>query len=169
MVPESSLERYLILSQDEATSNVDVETDAKLQRTIQEEFASSPLLCIAHRLNTIGRICASFSLIIVSDRIPAQCTTIVSLSWTPGASPSTTRHSTYTTGRFRFSGPFVTRQDLPDTTLNVFVPLFIMKRRWLQQPVSISRSQGHTLYSITSPHLHRPTTIYTSHHDILPQ
>jgi ATP-binding cassette, subfamily C (CFTR/MRP), member 1 len=40
--------------QDEPTSNVDVETDAKLQRTIQVEFASSTLLCIAHRLNTIG-------------------------------------------------------------------------------------------------------------------
>ena len=32
---------------------MDVETDAKLQRTIQTEFASSTLLCIAHRLNTI--------------------------------------------------------------------------------------------------------------------
>lgn len=28
--------------------------DAKLQQTIQTEFASSTLLCIAHRLNTIG-------------------------------------------------------------------------------------------------------------------
>ena len=40
--------------QDEATSNVDVETDSKLQKTIQSEFATSSLLCIAHRLNTIG-------------------------------------------------------------------------------------------------------------------
>lgn len=40
---------------DEATSNVDVETDSKLQTTIQTEFSSSTLLCIAHRLNTIGQ------------------------------------------------------------------------------------------------------------------
>jgi len=43
--------RIIVL--DEATSNVDLQMDAKLQRTIQTEFAASTLLCIAHRLNTI--------------------------------------------------------------------------------------------------------------------
>ncbi|GJJ12857.1 hypothetical protein Clacol_007102 [Clathrus columnatus] len=42
-----------IIILDEATSNVDVETDSKLQATIQREFSSSTLLCVAHRLNTI--------------------------------------------------------------------------------------------------------------------
>jgi len=42
-----------IIVLDEASSSVDVETDAKVQQTIQKEFNSSTLLCIAHRLNTI--------------------------------------------------------------------------------------------------------------------
>ncbi|KAF5390987.1 hypothetical protein D9757_004049 [Collybiopsis confluens] len=43
--------RIIILA---TTSSVDVETDAKVQRTIQTEFSKSTLLCIAHRLNTIA-------------------------------------------------------------------------------------------------------------------
>ena len=45
---------------DEATSSVDMETDQKIQRTIQAGFRGKTLLCIAHRLKTIigyDRIC----------------------------------------------------------------------------------------------------------------
>lgn len=45
---------------DEATSSVDMETDQKIQRTIQAGFKGKTLLCIAHRLKTIinyDRIC----------------------------------------------------------------------------------------------------------------
>ena len=45
---------------DEATSSVDMETDAKIQRTMATAFKGKTLLCIAHRLKTIigyDRIC----------------------------------------------------------------------------------------------------------------
>ncbi|KAK7032833.1 ABC protein [Favolaschia claudopus] len=38
---------------DEATASVDLETDSKIQRTIQTQFKNNTLLCIAHRLRTI--------------------------------------------------------------------------------------------------------------------
>ncbi|KAL1744151.1 P-loop containing nucleoside triphosphate hydrolase protein [Schizophyllum fasciatum] len=52
-----------IIALDEATANVDADTDAKLQRTIRTELKFQTLLCIAHRLNTI----AYYDKIIVMD------------------------------------------------------------------------------------------------------
>ncbi|KAJ3529958.1 hypothetical protein NMY22_g8782 [Coprinellus aureogranulatus] len=38
---------------DEATASVDLETDKKIQQTIQTQFTGQTLICIAHRLRTI--------------------------------------------------------------------------------------------------------------------
>jgi ABC-type multidrug transport system fused ATPase/permease subunit len=38
---------------DEATANIDVVTEQKIQTLIAEEFKSATMITIAHRLNTI--------------------------------------------------------------------------------------------------------------------
>ncbi|KAG1834892.1 ABC protein [Suillus variegatus] len=48
---------------DEATASVDLDTDSKIQHTIQTEFQDRTLLCIAHRLRTI----ISYDRILVLD------------------------------------------------------------------------------------------------------
>ena len=53
-----------IVVMDEPTANIDPDTDAKLQRIIRQEFASSTLITIAHRLHTV----ADFDLILVMDQ-----------------------------------------------------------------------------------------------------
>lgn len=42
-----------ILIMDEATASIDYETDAKIQQVLQNEFQSSTVLTIAHRIETI--------------------------------------------------------------------------------------------------------------------
>ncbi|KZT29601.1 ABC protein [Neolentinus lepideus HHB14362 ss-1] len=48
---------------DEATASVDLETDSKIQQTVQTQFRDRTLLCIAHRLRTI----LSYDRILVLD------------------------------------------------------------------------------------------------------
>ena len=54
--------KFLIF--DEATSNVDMKTDAFIQMTIKEKFRETTVITIAHRLSTI----ADYDKVIVMNR-----------------------------------------------------------------------------------------------------
>lgn len=47
------LRKNKIVILDEATANIDVVTEQKIQKLIKEEFTESTVITIAHRLNTI--------------------------------------------------------------------------------------------------------------------
>mmetsp|Transcript_22467 Transcript_22467/g.19959 ORF Transcript_22467/g.19959 Transcript_22467/m.19959 type:complete len:175 (+) Transcript_22467:312-836(+) len=47
------LRKNKIVLMDEATANIDIKTEQIIQKLINEEFADSTVLTIAHRLNTI--------------------------------------------------------------------------------------------------------------------
>lgn len=54
--------RFLIL--DEATSNVDMQTDSLIQSIIKNNFKETTVITIAHRLNTI----ADYDKVLVMER-----------------------------------------------------------------------------------------------------
>ncbi|XP_061381499.1 probable multidrug resistance-associated protein lethal(2)03659 isoform X2 [Danaus plexippus] len=60
----AALARRAVLILDEATANVDTETDKHIQRTIRTKFADSTVLTIAHRLNTV----MDYDRVIVMDK-----------------------------------------------------------------------------------------------------
>ena len=46
------LKKPKILVMDEATANVDYETDNIIQKSLRRDFSNSTIITIAHRLNT---------------------------------------------------------------------------------------------------------------------
>jgi len=47
------LQKNKVVLLDEATANIDIKTEKRIQKLISEEFKESTMIVIAHRLNTI--------------------------------------------------------------------------------------------------------------------
>lgn len=60
----AALRKAKVVIFDEATANIDVVSEQKIMKLIQDEFADATVLTIAHRLNTIIK---SNDLVVLSD------------------------------------------------------------------------------------------------------
>ncbi|RUS34665.1 hypothetical protein BC938DRAFT_479221 [Jimgerdemannia flammicorona] len=98
-----------IIVMDEATASVDFTTDQKIQTTIRQEFASSTLVCIAHRLRTV----IDYDRILVLDHGKiAEFDTPYALLFGPESKTSVFREMCEKSGEMEMLAELATKQHL---------------------------------------------------------